>query len=116
MCAPLDGSSSPGGSPASSDRLHPPATLPAHPNCNLAGSWDPDKDGVLEISELKKQLRPGGAVRLASRLKPGAAGEIVLDKHRQQLQRQRAGLNQEQAASAVQAATFILPVGRATHF
>ena len=45
----------------------------------LFDAWDPDKSGSLELSELNKILRRGGTIELSDDLKPGAAGEIVLE-------------------------------------
>ena len=44
----------------------------------LFDSWDPDGSGLLELDEMQKQLKRRD-VEIDAALKPGAAGEIVLE-------------------------------------
>jgi hypothetical protein len=42
----------------------------------LFTEWDPDGSGALELKELEKRLRRGGAVKLDDKLQAGAMGDI----------------------------------------
>ena len=44
----------------------------------LFTEWDPDGSGALELKELEKRLRRGGAVKLDDKLQAGAMGDIGL--------------------------------------
>ena len=62
----------------------------------LFDSWDPDKSGVIELEELNKQLRAGGAVTLDASLQPGAAGAIELES-KNKVATRKAKVNKEDA-------------------